>query len=397
VGGGGDGRCEVGSESDWQTGVTVMKVLQLLGSGGLGGTERHAMTLVRGLIERGHESLLVNTWTDSPVNDFARADGVPFEALPGGGRRIGLGWFRAVYPFLRRHRFDLIHTYGLRVSLAVRLMQGRLGLRHHMTGVRGLDQQRTGWQARMDRLTERRLDMIVCNAWAVARERQAMVGTPDARIRVIPNGLDLSRFHDGVSPVSRAEVGFPNGFLFVHVGSFRVEKDHETLLRAFQRVSRSHDDVRLLLIGEGRLGDDVRRLVAELGVGDRVVMAGSFEDVRPVIKACDAFVLSSFSEGMPRALMEAMCLGMPCVSTRAGGVDEIADDGVEALLAAVRSPDALADAMERVVTDGELRSSLGRAAAVRAKTHFGRDLMIDRHVELYEDAMGGGLVCGERG
>ena len=171
-----------------------MRILQLLGHGGVGGTETFAVSLVRGLSERGHHVTLANTWTDSPLNAVAKAAGIPFAELCGGGRRIGPRWYWVVNRFLRRHGFDVVHTYGLRVSLGLRLMQRRLGVPHHVMGVRGLDQQRTGVQALCDRRTEHLLDLVVCNAVAVADKRVSVVGTPRARIRVIPNGVDSAMF-----------------------------------------------------------------------------------------------------------------------------------------------------------------------------------------------------------
>ncbi len=365
-----------------------MRILQLLGHGSVGGTETFVVSLVQGLIDRGHDVTLVNTWTQGPFNALAESSDIPFVRLCGGARRIGPRWFWVVNRYLRRHRFDVVHTYGLRVSLGLRVMQRRLGVGHHVMGVRGLDQQRSGLQARVDRLTENRLDLIVCNAHAVAEKRVATVGTPRYRICVIPNGIDLEQFRPTDQPVPRSSLDLPDGFLFANVASFRVEKDHENLIEAVRLAGARLAGSTILLIGTGRRRDVIGDSVREAGMTDRFMFIGPAEDVRPYLGACDAFVLSSFSEGMPRAVMEAMAMGLPVVSTAAGGVPEVAEHEKHALLVRTRSPQALADAMVRIVRDADLRLQLAQAGAKRIRDHFSRAAMLDGHVEMYESVLG---------
>jgi len=364
-----------------------MKILQLLSHGSVGGTETFVISLVKGLTDRGHDVTLVNTWTDSPVNAAARNAGVPVVAMPCGTYRIGPRWFWNVGRYLRQHRFDLVHTYGLRVSLALRCMQRRVGVKHHLLGVRGLDQQRTGIQARLDRRTEHLLDTIVCNAQAVADKRTAVVGTPASRIHIIPNGIDPAVFTTEGDIPSRTSLNLPESFLFAVVASFRPEKDHPSLFEAVRQTGDALKDAKFALIGTGKLREQVKMEAHRLGVADRFIFTGAVSDVRPYLRSCDAFVLPSYSEGMPRAMMEAMAVGKPVVATTAGGIPEIAQDEKHALLVPTRNPNELANALIRIATNQPLRTSLGTAAAQHIREHFSYDTMIDRHVTLYESIL----------
>ena len=125
-----------------------------------------------------------------------------------------------------------------------------------------------------------------------------------------------------------------------------------------------------------------------MGLADRVLFTGAIDDVRPVLRSCDAFVMSSYSEGMPCALMEAMAMGKAAVSTNVGGVSEVAEHEKHALLVPARSPEALADALARLMDEPALRIELGAAAAERIRSDFSHDSMIDRHVDLYESLLG---------
>ena len=140
----------------------------------------------------------------------------------------------------------------------------------------------------------------------------------------------------------------------------------------------------------GVMHNDVKAGAA-IGVPEGIlVVTGAVDDVRPILRACDAFVMSSHSEGMPCALMEAMALGKPVVSTAVGGVTEVAEHEKHALLVPARSPEALADGLVRLMEDPALRIRLGAAAAERIRSEFSHDSMIDRHLAMYESLLGDG-------
>ena len=118
--------------------------------------------------------------------------------------------------------------------------------------------------------------------------------------------------------------------------------------------------VRFVAVGQGPQEAETRQLHDDLGLADRVILTGFRDDAVRVMGACDIFTLASKWEGLPVALMEALALGLPVVATEVGGVAEEMHDGVDALLVPPRDPVALADAIERVVTDPRLRERLAR-------------------------------------
>ena len=190
-----------------------MKILHLMAHGGVGGAERLVISMVGGLIDRGHDATLVNAWTDSPLNAAASAAGIPFVALRGGTRRIGFRWLREVGRYLRGHRFDIVHAHGLRVSVGLRSLRRRMGNARHVMTVHGLDRQRTSLQTLIDRATEHRVDRVVCVSRAVVEKRRSVARTPASKLVVIPNGVDLQAFSPGLEPPTRESLGLPTGFL----------------------------------------------------------------------------------------------------------------------------------------------------------------------------------------
>ena len=123
---------------------------------------------------------------------------------------------------------------------------------------------------------------------------------------------------------------------------------------------------RFFLIGDGPLRGALEGQAAELGIADRVVFAGSRDDVFDLLPALDVFALSSRFEGLPIALLEAMATGIAPVTSSVGGIPEVITDGEDGLLVPPGDPAALASALDKVLNDPALRADLGRRAATRA-------------------------------
>ena len=173
----------------------------------------------------------------------------------------------------------------------------------------------------------------------------------------------------------RAELGIPEHAPVVgNVANFKAAKDHPTLLQAAARVRERVPEVRFLLIGQGPLEPETRRLAADLGLDGTVVFTGFRTDAHRLLAALDVFTLSSTYEGLPIALIEAMALGRPAVVTRVGGVPEVLHDGAQGLLVPPRDPAALADGLLRLLgdpgpagPDGRRRAGPGRPTSTSAR------------------------------
>ena len=145
-----------------------MRILQLLGCRRLGGTETFAIDLVSQLCKRNLDVYLANLWVPGEMHEVASKNlGDRYIGIAGGYWISPSTVWRTVQ-ILRKYRFDVIHAYGLRPGLMVRLLRGLAGCKHICLGIRGLDEKRTGLQSFLDRITESFVDKVVCNAQAVA-------------------------------------------------------------------------------------------------------------------------------------------------------------------------------------------------------------------------------------
>ena len=123
------------------------------------------------------------------------------------------------------------------------------------------------------------------------------------------------------------------------------------------------------------------------GLQGRVQFAGNQRDVVPWMQALDIFALPSYAnEGVPQALMQAMLVGLPCVTTNVGGIGELAMDGVTAVQVPPENPGALRSALERLMADPALRSKLGAAARRHCAERFSYERMLDRMEAIYREA-----------
>jgi glycosyltransferase involved in cell wall biosynthesis len=344
----------------------VGNVLVLIKGLGRGGAEQLLVSGVPYLDRQrhGYQFAYLLPWKDSLVPDLERA-GLPVHCLDGAS---GAGWAGRLRALLRHERIDLVHAHSPVAAAAARLVAGRR--------TRIVYTEHNVW-SRYHRAT-RAANLATFprndHVFAVSEMVRASIRYP-ASMRLLPMP-PLETLHHGLDPATaaawngdgvREELGIPAGAPVIgSIANFKVAKDHATLLRATARVRQAVPGVRLLLVGQGPLEAETRRLAVELGVDESVVFAGFRTDARRLAASFDVFTLSSTYEGLPIALVEAMALGRPAVVTAVGGTPEVVTDGVDGLLVPSRDPAALADGLLRLLDDPALRERIGAAARLRA-------------------------------
>ena len=242
----------------------------------------------------------------------------------------------------------------------------------------------------LDRLTLRSADRVVTVCQAFVSRLQAFGVKPD-RIRILHNSIQPP------PPVSvsdqlqlRRELGLtPEDTVFLNIGRFSKEKGHADMLKALSLVRLNNPELawKLVLVGTGPEGANLERLSAQLGLTDRIVIAGFRPLVTPFFAISSLFVLPSHSEGSPNVLLEAMAARLPIVATRTGGTPEIATDEKTALLVNVRNPEAMANAIGRLMSEPTLQQRLRDAAYTHVTDRFSPDHYRSALVNIYHDAL----------
>lgn len=150
--------------------------------------------------------------------------------------------------------------------------------------------------------------------------------------------------------------------LFVTAGRLEPVKDQTMMIEAFAAFHKSHPDYRLIIYGEGPMHGALQEQINSLGLRDSVVLAGRTNDLWNKIACAEAFLLTSEYEGMSNALIEAMCLGLPVISTKVAGATDLIKDGENGFLIDVKNSDILADRMKCLADNQEQRVQMGCSA-----------------------------------
>ncbi len=221
----------------------------------------------------------------------------------------------------------------------------------------------------------RRAAAVHCVSAKMATEVERITGRA-AGLWVNRPALDVER----ITPARTRDK--PHPIRLLATGRLVWIKGFDYLLAAAGELARRGVAFRLEILGDGELKKSLRYAIEDLGLQDSVSLVGavSASEVLDRMQAADMFVLSSLGEGISNAVLEAMATGLPIVTTAAGGMAEAVGDGREGVVVPVRDSKALADAIERLALDSELRARMGAAARTRAE----REFSIARQVETFE-------------
>jgi L-malate glycosyltransferase len=281
----------------------------------------------------------------------------------------------------RRHRAELVHANSIRAGIV--LAGARVSRAAKVVHVRDCLPAGPVSTATM-RLIAASATTVVANSRYTADSVRALA--PRARVEVVHNAVDLQRWDPARIDRARArgalgEAGTRRVLLGV-VAQLSPWKGQDTAIEALRLLSAEGIDAHLLLIGSAkfvaratRFDNEayvarLRTLIADAGLEDRVSWLGEREDVPELVRALDILLLPSWEEPFGRALVEAMALGVPVVSTNVGGPPEIVEDGREGFLVGPRDPAAWAASIRRIAENATLASEMGHAGRLRVKQSF---------------------------
>jgi glycosyltransferase involved in cell wall biosynthesis len=214
-------------------------------------------------------------------------------------------------------------------------------------------------------------------------------GIDAGRIEVIRSAVDADAFRQApdCGPI-REELGIPrDAFTIAAAGQLIPRKGHSFLLQAASALRLTHPGFRLVIFGEGYLGNQLRAQAASLDLGDVVQFAGYRDDLDRFIGCFDLFVHPSSAEGLGVAALKAAAAGLAVVGCDAGGMRESVADGKTGILVEPENADALRAAIARLMDDDALRSTMGAAGRERMQNEFSIATMADRHIALYESLL----------
>jgi glycosyltransferase involved in cell wall biosynthesis len=388
------------------SGTEVIRVVRIIARLNIGGPAIQAITLTRLLDDRGYHTTLVRGRegeAEGSMDYLAERLGVAPVFISGMRRDPSLGDFAALAALirlLRRERPHVVHTHAAKAGTLGRLAaliafprrSGRPALVHtyHGHSLTGYFSGGTAaFYRRVERVLAPRTDSLIAVSAEVRDDLVRLGIAARDRFTVVPLGLDLAQFaddRDRLERRARVRQGWgieADAEVVTLIARLVPIKRVDRFLRVARVVARRRPKSRFVIVGDGELREQLQASEDVRALGDRLTWAGFRRDVPDVCFASDVVALTSDNEGTPVSLIEAQAAAVPVVGTAVGGVPSAVKDGLTGLLAPPGEERALASAVERILDDPALSSSLGLAGRDHALASFGVGRLVDELDRLY--------------
>jgi glycosyltransferase involved in cell wall biosynthesis len=363
-----------------------LKILHVIDSGGLYGAEIMLLNLVAEQVSMGLEPVIASIGDphvdEKPLETEALRRGLrveKFRMRPGPNILGAINVLR----FAWREKCDVLHSHGYKPNILFGFLPRKLRrlpmltTLHGWTWTGGLN--RMGIYEYLDRLSLRFIDAVVL----VNDTMRKKLSIP--RSYVVNNGISLAeKIHEQQASLDTRIVSFcRGGHTFGAIGRLSPEKGFGILLKALHELAKTNPEVRLIILGEGGERGSLEAQVRALGLEDRVLMPGYVENAKRYLSLFRGFVLSSFTEGLPMVILEAMQAGVPIVATRVGGVPAVLENGTAGLLIEPYSTEDLSENMRSLVEDECLASRLAECGKNLVSTKYPASKMAVKYLEIY--------------
>lgn len=351
-----------------------MTVLHLIGSNFVGGPEKQILEHFRRFSGSASPRLVLASFREGRR---------PSEILEAAGRLgVATRELRSAFPLDPRALVDLLRilqeddvgllcAHGYKANVVGRLASRvrRIPLVVFSRGWTG-ENARVRFYESVDRFFLRWADHVIAVSRAQGEALLAL-GIPEERISTVPNCVEIPPAGPAAPGRLRRELGLgPNSALVVSAGRLSPEKSFSTLVQAARIVASQEPTAHFVVFGEGALRAGLEAEIAAAGLAGRFHLPGFRRGVAEILAEVDVFALTSLTEGLPNAVLEASAASRPVVATAVGGVPEVVVDGETGFLVPPLRPDLLADRILDLLRDRDLAERMGRAARERAGRRF---------------------------
>ncbi len=373
-----------------------MNILYLTNHLNTGGITSYVLTLAKGMHKRGHNVYVASSGGE--LTGLFIEEGVNFLSIPIRTKSEAnvfkiLSSLYKTLKFIKEKNIAIVHS-NTRVTQVLGCLTQYFSCRPHISTCHGFFKTRFSrmafpcWGRKVIAISEAVNEHLIKDL--KAREEN---------ITVIHNGIDLDRFSpfpvggsNGVSAETLAKVdkieikrdfGLGDGPVIGIVARLSDVKGHIYLIEAMPAVLEKFPSAQLLIVGEGKMKEELVAKCRRLGIGKKVFFVPSVNDTRGVLQAMDVFVMPSLKEGLGLALMEAMALGLPVIGSDAGGIKSLIHDELNGLLVKPANAKELASAILTLLLDQGKAKSLGSNARIFIENNFSQDKMVLETERIY--------------
>jgi glycosyltransferase involved in cell wall biosynthesis len=369
-----------------------MRILFLnsIGSNKWGGGEKWMLMAARGLQERGH-TVTIGCAPDSEICKNALVKDLSVVPLLFKTDFDIVGLIRLL-KVLRAQQIDVV-ICGQNKDTKIAALAAKMTGHVKVIARHGLQLIRKKWKYKW--IFTRMIHGIITNSESIRREYDTYGWFSQDFVKVIFNGFTPPKMVEVVNIREEFRLG-PDTTVIFSAGRLASQKGYEILIGAAAEARKSGKNWVFIVAGKGKLKRQLEKMVKRQGLEKMVFFKGFIHDVLPYIKSSDIFVLPSYYEGMPNAVMEAMGLAKCCVVTSVNGNNELIDDGREGLLVQAGDVDGFYRAIDRVAVDVDYRQTLGTNAYLKMQELFSEDRMIDSIQEFLISKTQNQVVAGRK-
>lgn len=354
------------------------------------GAEAQACTMLTALHRRGEVAVSAIVLNPGKLVERLRAEGVRVDVIDESRLR-----FRQIVAAARQivhdHPVDILHSHRYKENILAAMIKRRTRVRALVQTVHGVQERMSGLKSlkvraygQLNRFVSRRyFELILPVSEDIRRHLETIY--PAGKLQTVHNAIDVAgvRTQKAATTVRRELEIADDAIVFGSVGRLAAIKGFEVFMRVAKDVAARQPGVRFVLVGDGPERRSLEELRQSLGLRETVVMTGFRDNILDVMNSFDVLLMTSWHEGIPVALLEAMALGKPTVATAVGGVGEVIADGVSGVLAPAGDVARLAEACAKLAGDQALRAQSGSAARTRVETAFSTTRQCQQLEEIY--------------
>ena len=362
--------------------TTICYIIPSLGKGG---AERQLFELVKGINRNKFLPVVISLSEGGHWKKEIQSLGVEVIELKRKKNKEFSRLFRLV-KILRTINADIVHTYMFSANTYGRIAAISSGIStiiasERNIGMIGMDKKK--YHIFLDKLLSYFSKKIICNSYYCSSSLVNNQSIRKNKVITIHNGIDITRYNINSSKTNS------NKKVIGTVGRLEHQKNHKLFLQIAKSTLDKYDNHKpeFIIIGDGELYSELNEYSKELGIEDNIKFYGERHDLNILYKNMDVFVLTSFFEGLPNVIMEAMASGLPVVATDAGGTSELVKNNITGFLCPSGNADILADKVDYLLQNEQEAIKMGKKGRERIKTDFSIDKMVSSTEKVYSDIL----------
>ena len=368
-----------------------IKVLQAIRQGKVGGGESHILSLVKN-IDKTRFDPLVLSFTDGQMITELKNTGIENFVIPS-EKAFDLVTWNKVKTLMQQEQVDIVHIHGTRAASNIYWAAKNLNIPVVYTI--------HGWSFHNDQSLIVKKARIFFERWitqktdynisvSASNQKTGQDNIAHFQSTVIYNGIDLEKFDPNSinRKCLRSELNIPDdAFVISFIGRITIQKDPLTLVHAFKNVVEKYPKAILLIVGDGDLKEETKRLAKNIGLEKSIVFENFRADVADILFSSDVYCLASLWEGFPIGLLEAMAMQKPVIASKVDGSKEIIEHKKNGILIDPKNIQMLAGAMYELIENESLRIQLGNAARKTITESFDVHKMTKKIEAIYNGAL----------